>query len=103
LRRSSAFALTSYSEGFSMAVLEALASRTPVIISPACYFPEAIEGGAGILTNPKPESVANAISEVMSNDAKREAMGEAGRKLIESRYTISNVARQLADTYRTLG
>jgi glycosyltransferase involved in cell wall biosynthesis len=103
LRRSSAFALTSYSEGFSMAVLEALASRIPVIISPACYFPEAIDAGAGILTEPEPESIANALTEVLSSDAKRELMGDAGRNLIESRYTISNVARQLANTYRTLG
>lgn len=102
LRRSSAFALTSYSEGFSMAVLEALASRTPVIISPACYFPEAIEAGAGVLTDPEPNSVANAITEVLDSDEKRNRMGETGRNLIETRYTISNVARQLADTYKSL-
>jgi glycosyltransferase involved in cell wall biosynthesis len=102
LRRSWAFALTSYSEGFSMSVLEALACSTPVIISPTCYFPEAIEAGAGLLTEPNAASVATAITEILSNKSDRNAMGTAGRQLIESRYTIQHAARLLAATYEEL-
>jgi glycosyltransferase involved in cell wall biosynthesis len=84
LRRSNAFALTSYSEGFSMAVLEALACSTPVIISPACYFPEAIEAGAGLLTNPQSDDVASAITEILADENKRNLMRNA--KLIAKTY-----------------
>ena len=35
-----AFILPSYSEGFSMAILEALACSLPCVITTACHFPE---------------------------------------------------------------
>ena len=41
-----AFILPSYSEGFSMAILEALACRLPAVITTACHFPELADAGA---------------------------------------------------------
>ena len=42
-----AFILPSYSEGFSMAILEAMACRIPCLITTACHFPEAATAGGG--------------------------------------------------------
>ena len=47
LARADLFCLPSTAEGFSMAVLEALASGTPVLLSPGCHFPEVEQAGAG--------------------------------------------------------
>jgi len=99
LRQSSAFALMSYSEGFSMAILEALTCSTPIIISPACHFPEAIDAGAGVLAEPEAKPVSKAISKLLGDQELCNSMGAAGRRLIEERYTIQRVARLMAKTY----
>ena len=46
------FILPSYSEGFSVAILEALALSLPVIISPQCNFPDVAEANCGVIANP---------------------------------------------------
>ena len=60
------FVLPSYSEGFSIAVLEALASRLPVVITKACNFPEVGEHGAGFVVEPNEEAVYQALLESCS-------------------------------------
>jgi glycosyltransferase involved in cell wall biosynthesis len=97
------FALPSTMEGFSMAILEAMACRLPVLITPQCNFDEAVNSGAGILTNPDPDNLECSLAELMNaSDAQRREMGLRGRKLVEEKYTWDHVAEQTADIYRWL-
>ena len=86
------FCLPSRQEGFSLAILEALASRVPVVISQECHFPEVGEAGAGVVTPLTVEAVAGGLEQVLGNMAAARAMGEAGRQLVEDRYTWTKVA-----------
>ena len=56
-----AFILPSYSEGFSMAILEALAARLPVIASTACHFGDLEETGSGIVVEPTGSGIVSAL------------------------------------------
>ncbi|MCX6595974.1 MAG: glycosyltransferase [Acidobacteria bacterium] len=100
---SSLFALPSYSEGFSVALLEALGTGTPALISPGCYFDEVAHVGAGWLTEVTPSAIAAAL--VHALHAGEEALKIAGHRALAlaQQYTWERVATQMADVYDWVG
>lgn len=102
LRGASCFCLPSRQEGFSMAILEALACATPVVISENCHFPEVGESGAGLVMPLDAEAVADALLRVLKNPLQGQEMGKAGRALVEERYTWDKVAEQCESMYRKI-
>jgi glycosyltransferase involved in cell wall biosynthesis len=62
LARADIFFRPSEAEGFSMAVLEALASGTTALLSPGCHFPEVEAAGAGRVVSTQPTALAGALS-----------------------------------------
>lgn len=96
-----AFVLPSYSEGFSMAILEALACRLPVLVTTACHFPELADCDGGIVVEPTPETVTQGLRDLLDRSpAERRELGLAGRALVEQKYTWDQQARRLAEVYR---
>ncbi|HEY2155102.1 MAG TPA: glycosyltransferase, partial [Isosphaeraceae bacterium] len=98
-----AFILPSYSEGFSMAILEALAARLPVIATTACHFPELARSDAAIIVEPNETAVHSGLRELHErSENDRRAMALRGRALVEGRYTWERQGRRLAEVYRWL-
>lgn len=96
----SLFVLPSYSEGFSIAVLEALSMATPVLISPACYFPEVIGADAGWLTGVTEEEIEAALVNVLRTcGAELRKKGGNGASLVRERFTWPRVAAQTTELY----
>ena len=96
-----AFILPSYSEGFSMAILEALACRLPVVITTACHFPELGEADGGIVVEPTADDVTRGLRELLERSpAERAELACNGRALVEGRYTWDRQAARLAEVYR---
>jgi len=99
LIRSDLFCLPSDGEGFSMAVLEALANSTAVLISPGCHFAEVEKVGAGCIVQPEPDALAKAITYLLETPEKLKEMGRKGRDLVLNHYSWDNIAEQMIDAY----
>lgn len=100
LARADLFCLPSSGEGFSMAVLEALASATSVMISPGCYFPEVEVAGVGKVVEPRPEIMADALLELLGDRGKLKQMGVNGRDFVARNYTWDIIADKHVEAYR---
>lgn len=102
LREASAFTLPSRQEGFSIAITEALALGTPVIISHDCHFPEVEQAGAGIAHSLEPQDIARAFVRLFGDTRGAQAMGQAGAALVRERYTWPAVAERCQAMYERI-
>jgi glycosyltransferase involved in cell wall biosynthesis len=86
-------------EGFSLSILEGLASGRPVVISDRCKFPEVAASEAGLVVPAAAPEIAAALRHYVEDPAQRARAGRNARHLIESRYTWASVARQTQAMY----
>ena len=101
IARADIYALPSYSEGFSIGVLEALAAGLPVVISKYCYLPEVVSAGAGLEIEPQVRQVSSALGSLIENPERALKMGRAGRDLVRSKYSWDTVATSFVDLYNS--
>jgi glycosyltransferase involved in cell wall biosynthesis len=109
LQQSSLLVLSSTQEGFPNVVLEAMAAGLPVVATDVGGLSEVVKHGeTGWLVSPKDVvALADSISHLLANDAVRTAFGQAGRKRVEGRFSVSAMVQaheevflRLLDRYR---
>ena len=83
------FALVSYAEGLPMAMLEAMASKVPVVASHVGAIPDVIEDGKnGLLVQPANiGSITKAVHRFIENSDMRLNLGRAGYETIVEKYS----------------
>ena len=102
LRGVDAFALTSYSEGLPIAVLEAMAAARPVIVTPGCNIPEVQEYEAGWICEPDPAACEQTLRQAFESEHELRRRGENARHLVEQRFTWPRIAESSLEIYRRL-
>jgi len=85
-----------------MAILEALACGVPVLIMRQCHFPEVAEAKAGIVIDPDPDQLAEALTKLLDNPELRKEMGANGRRLVTERFTWDKIVEQMIELYRNV-
>jgi glycosyltransferase involved in cell wall biosynthesis len=100
LQRSDVFVLASIDESFGIAVAEAMAVGCPVVVSPDVAIEDVVRtSGAGLVVERDPSAIANAIATILSEPARAAAMGEAGRRAVDERFSWPIVAGQMEAMY----
>ncbi|HVO69049.1 MAG TPA: glycosyltransferase, partial [Aggregatilineaceae bacterium] len=94
------FVLPAVGEGFSMAVLEAMACGLPVLLTPGCNFPEVVDAGAGMVVPREIGPLSEALGALLIDGERRVSMGRLARELVQQRFTWPQVVAQMVDVYR---
>jgi glycosyltransferase involved in cell wall biosynthesis len=104
LQAADVFAMTSTSEAASLTVLEAMASRLPVVVTAVGGNPEMVRQGIDGLLVPRADAAgaAAALLHVLDNPAVAAGMGAAGRTRVEERYRLSRTVENYWRLYQQL-
>ena len=99
------FALTSHSEGFSLATVQAIASGLPAVAT-RCGGPEEIltDGVDGLLVPPgSPQALADALERLAADGPLRARLSIAARETAISRFSVDAMLRAYERLYAEVG
>ncbi|MBP7690443.1 MAG: glycosyltransferase [Anaerolineales bacterium] len=104
LRASDLFVNSSHWEGLSVALLEAMAAGLPVVATAVGDAPQALADGAGLITPPgDPAQLAAALSALLRDPARREALGQAAAQRARQHYSPAVWLQRLIQVYQAAG
>lgn len=96
------FLLSSLKEGFPWAVIEAMASKIPVIATSVGAVPEIIESGKnGIIVEPgQPKRIVEAILYLVDNERVRDELAISGHQTILFKFNQDKMISAFEDLFR---
>ena len=103
LQGSDIFSLPSFSENFGVAVIEAMASALPVVITPGiqiCH--DVIRSNSGLVIEGKVELFSEAIVKLIESPELRLELGREGKNLALQKYAWRSIAQQLLSVYDSI-
>jgi phosphatidylinositol alpha-mannosyltransferase len=90
-------------ESFGMVLTRAFGCATPVVASDIEGYRDVATPDSSVLVPPGDErALAEALIAVLEDDARRAALGAAGRRLVEEKYSWERIAGRLVEIYEEL-
>lgn len=102
LQGSDLFALTSHSENFGIAVLEAMANGLPVLLTSGVALASVVEQSQlGWVTPLEHSAITSAFQQFFDNPTQAEQMGNDARIMVNQKYTWNQIATDLIKYYES--
>ncbi len=93
--------LPSYMETFGVAAIESMARGKAVVATRVGALPEVVRHQqTGLLVDLRPDAIAEAVSFLLANENIREEMGRMGRRVVEQKFTLGEMANRFEAVYR---
>jgi glycosyltransferase involved in cell wall biosynthesis len=90
-------------EPFGLAPLEASACGLPVVaVAEGGMRDSVVDGISGLLVEPDPQAMADAIKELLDDPAKASRLGQQGRELVAERWTVTAATDRLERRLQSL-
>jgi glycosyltransferase involved in cell wall biosynthesis len=98
--RADLFVMSSLSEGFPMALLEAFSFGTPALITTACGFSESAKAGVALEVESSENGIVAGLDEMLRWSPERlQAAGTAARAFVGEHYGWPGICAQLESVY----
>jgi glycosyltransferase involved in cell wall biosynthesis len=102
LAAASLYILPSYSEGFSVSVLEAMAAGLPCVITTGCNFSEALDYSAASIVEPNANLIAKELMYFLEFPQQAKVMGYRAKRLVFKRYNWQLLTEKLLSIYQSI-
>jgi len=99
-----AFVMTSNAEGLGTSIMDAMASRLPVVATSVGGIPEVVtDKETGILIPPRhPEDLAEAIGKLYADRAYARKLGKRGFEVVHEKFSAEAMAARIVDLYEKI-
>lgn len=103
LKDSDIFVLPSYSENFGLAIIEAMISGLPVIISHKVNIStDIIKAGAGLVIKCESKELSQAIEKIINNPKLSTEIIEKAKLLVKDKFSWEIIGRKLIELYHSI-
>jgi glycosyltransferase involved in cell wall biosynthesis len=96
------FVLSSHQEGDSIAIKEAMAAHLPVIITPACHFPDVMRYNLGRVIEPDIVQLTQALVDFSLSPEDRNLMGKNACRIVNQQYIWPKIVKRLLHIYKDI-
>lgn len=93
-----------WDEPLGLTIIEAMAAKTPVIVTRKGGVTMAVKDGVnGLFVRPRnSQEIAEAVNRLFANNELRERMGERARAVVERRFTWTHIAERFDKLYHNV-
>lgn len=99
-RATVAVAPITYKAGIQNKILEAMATATPVVTTPAAVSALQVKPNQDLMVAATPQAFAEAILSLLGDEERRRTMGKAARRFVETHHDWRAIAGRLTAVYK---